>query len=171
MDFDLTRRVDSGLPIKALFLDFDGVFTDNTVFLAPDGQECYKFSKYDSSGIGHIHFDSDVIVHVVSASRSPIVRTRCLQLGIPGDSGIRTKYPHVLKLIKHYGLELGKDGIVYMGNDRADMEVMLDTKIIAAAPADASAEVLDIADIITERAGGDGAIRAVCDYIEEVNKS
>ena len=56
------------------------------------------------------------------------------------------------------------DQVCYIGNDITDIDCIKESGI-GVAVADSHPDVLNIADFITEKKGGYGAIREICDLI------
>ncbi len=61
---------------------------------------------------------------------------------------------------------LKPEDVLYMGDDLPDYELMT-SGVFAACPADAAQEIQEIADYVSEKKGGEGAVR---DIIEQVMK-
>jgi len=153
-----------GLPasISALIFDFDGVFTDDRVFVDQDGKESVACSRRDGMGIERLRLLGVPMV-VVSKETNPVVAARCAKLRLPVHFGIEDK----LTLVKSWLLENGfaPDRAVYVGNDINDVPCMRFVGC-AAAPRDAHQAALDVADIILDADGGRGALRLLADLID-----
>ena len=65
--------------IKAVFLDFDGIFTDNSVLINEHGHEYVKCSRYDGFGISAL-LNKNFIVEVISTEKVPLAIKRCDKL-------------------------------------------------------------------------------------------
>lgn len=147
--------------IKLAVFDFDGVFTDNTVWTFADGQEAVRSWRGDGLGIAKIR-DLGVHVWVLSTEANPIVKVRCKKLAINCFMGLSDKKKALEKLVKQLEVDFGRT--MYMGNDINDLGCM---KLVGlpVAVADAYSEVKRAAKYITKRPGGFGAVREVCDLI------
>lgn len=147
--------------VAALILDFDGVFTDNKVLVFQDGREAVVCDRSDGWGIGHLK-KTGLPILVLSTEPNPVVKARADKLGLPCLQNIQDKWPALEAWLAERSINPAQ--VVYVGNDTNDLPCM--TRVgCAVAPADANNQVLEIADIILEHHGGDGAIREICDMI------
>jgi len=142
-------------PVKALVLDFDGVFTDNKVIVFQDGTEAVICDRGDGMGIEMLK-KKGIPVWVISKEQNPVLTARCKKLNIPCYHGIENKWSILKTQLAEQNID--PEHVVYMGNDINDIECMQNVGF-SAAPADAHLEVLQIADVVLENKGGDGAIR------------
>jgi N-acylneuraminate cytidylyltransferase len=147
--------------VGLVVLDFDGVFTDNRVFVSQDETEMVACSRGDGLGIGMLK-KAGVPAVVLSTEVNPVVAARCKKLDLPYHQGVADKAEVFDRLAAEYGVD--RERIVYVGNDVNDLPAM-ERAGIAVAVADAELEVLKIADIVLTRKGGRGAIRELCDRI------
>ena len=77
--------------IKFIFFDFDGVFTDNSVYVSQTGEEMVKCSRYD--GIGLKNLESQGIGKIViSSEKNPLVKTRCKKMNIECYDSVENKF-------------------------------------------------------------------------------
>jgi N-acylneuraminate cytidylyltransferase len=158
----------SGLEqIRLLVFDFDGVFTDNRVYVDQSGVESVSCSRADGLGIERL-LNSGLEASVLSTEVNPVVSARCLKLGLPVQQGVRDKGQALRNLAASRGLALEQVG--YVGNDVNDMEC-LRIAGVAVAPADAHPDVRKIADLVLFKAGGHGAVREICDLAIAVHES
>ncbi len=163
----LYRRLWSGrtvarlAAIRLLVFDFDGVMTDNRVVVFEDGREGVLCSRGDGMGLDLLRA-SGLAVAVISKEGNPVVSARCRKLKIPCIQGIGDKLPVLRKMVAEQGIDL--QTVAYMGNDINDLECM-EAVGLAIAPADAEAQILRVADLVTTARGGFGAVREVADLI------
>ena len=149
--------------ISLFTLDFDGVFTDNRVFIDENGKETVVCDRSDSLGLKMLREKRpDVTVIVISKETSRVVRARCDKLKITCYTGIDDKLTTFQKIIAEMKLEPAQ--VAYMGNDVNDLECMTYAGI-GVAVADSDPKVLAIADYITRKNGGRGAIREFIDIV------
>ena len=149
--------------ISLFALDFDGVFTDNRVFIDENGKETVVCDRSDSLGLKMLHEKRpDITVIVISKETSRVVRARCDKLKITCHTGIDKKVTTFRKIIKEMKLDPAQ--VAYMGNDVNDLECMTYAGI-GVAVADSDPKVLAIADYITRKNGGRGAIREFIDIV------
>ena len=149
--------------IRLFTLDFDGVFTDNRVFIDENGKETVVCDRSDSLGLKMLRDKRpDITVIVISKETSSVVRARCDKLKITCYTGIDDKLTTFQKIIADMKLEPAQ--VAYMGNDVNDLECMTYAGI-GVAVADSDTKVLAVADYITRKNGGRGAIREFIDIV------
>jgi YrbI family 3-deoxy-D-manno-octulosonate 8-phosphate phosphatase len=149
--------------ISLFALDFDGVFTDNRVFIDENGKETVVCDRSDSLGLKMLREKRpDVTVIVISKETSKIVRVRCDKLRITSHTGIDDKLTTFREIIADMKLDPAQ--VAYMGNDVNDLECITYAGI-GVAVADSDPKVLAIADYITRKNGGRGAIREFIDIV------
>ena len=147
--------------IQLLVLDFDGVLTDNRVWVDQEGREAVSCHRGDGWGIARLK-EAGVEVLVLSTEENPVVAARCAKLRIPCRQGCRDKLS-VLRQIAHERM-LEPEAVAFVGNDVNDLACLrwVGTPIVVA---DAEPAVKPAACLITRRRGGSGAVREVCDLI------
>jgi 3-deoxy-D-manno-octulosonate 8-phosphate phosphatase (KDO 8-P phosphatase) len=149
-------------PIELLVLDVDGVLTDGRIIVDDHGVESKHFYVKDGSGIA-LWRKAGKNVAILSGRSAPCVEIRAKELGIaPVIQGASEKRGPILALMKEFGLDPKQ--VCAMGDDLADLP-MLEASGVAACPYDASAEVVEAADIVTGAAGGQGAVRELIEAI------
>ena len=147
--------------IAALVLDFDGVFTDNRVYVSQDGTEMVRCDRGDGWGISRLKATGLPIL-VLSTEPNPVVQARAKKLGIPCIHGAQDKSAELSGWLgKNH---LNPADVIYVGNDENDLGCM-ELVGCAVAVADAQPSILAKADLVLEHAGGKGAIREVCELI------
>ncbi|MCC5835348.1 MAG: acylneuraminate cytidylyltransferase [Opitutales bacterium] len=146
----------------AVIFDFDGVFTDNRVWVDETGKESVVCSRGDGYGLELLRkfFEGELLV--VSKEQNPVVEARCQKLKINCYQGIESKGPLLEKWSRERGIDL--DRCIYMGNDLNDLPCFEQVGC-SVAPADAEPEVLASADLVLNRCGGHGAVRELCEII------
>jgi len=150
---------------RLLILDFDGVMTDNRVWVSEDGTEWIAANRSDGYGIGLL-LTLGIEIMVLSREANPVVEARCRKLGIKHIQGVLDKAPVLRSLVEERGLDLSQ--VIYVGNDVNDLSCMQIVGL-AVAVADAYPPVLAQADLVLKRAGGFGAVRELCDRIIELS--
>ncbi len=141
--------------IRLLVLDVDGVLTDGSVLLADDGTELKRFNTKDGAAI-RWWLRSGRKMAWISGRQSPAVRHRAQ------DLGVQHVYQHVLDKVPVYDELLAELGLsakntAYVGDDLMDLPI-LNRCGFAIAVADATPEIRDMADLVTQRCGGRGAV-------------
>jgi YrbI family 3-deoxy-D-manno-octulosonate 8-phosphate phosphatase len=153
-----------GLPedIKLIVLDFDGVMTDNRVWVDEHGQEMVAANRSDSLGLEILRKRTGIEVMVLSRETNKVVKARCDKLGLPVLQAILDKKQAIQDMIA--AKSLSPSQVVFMGNDTNDLPVFSEVGF-AAAPADAHLKVIRRADMVLSLPGGKGAVRELCDMI------
>ena len=142
--------------IKLLALDVDGVLTDGSIYISPAGEVFKGFNAKDGMGIS-CALRSGLQIAVITGRQSPIVERRCEELGITLlQQGVKDKRLALQQMAQELGLV--REEIAYMGDDLNDIPAFKASGLNFV-PADASMEVLAVADIITKASGGRGAVR------------
>lgn len=148
--------------IKLLVLDVDGVLTDGTLIVNPDGRESKLFNVYDGHGI-RMWRRAGLKVAFLSGRKSEPTQLRAEQLEV--DQCLENcthKLPALQKLLED--LKLQPAEAAFIGDDLPDIPAMRYAGL-AVAVANAVDEVKEYADFITKRSGGSGAVREVIEYI------
>ena len=148
--------------IRLVILDVDGVLTDGRIVYDANGVESKFFNVKDGHGIKLLQ-RAGIRVAIISGRESEVVTRRAAELGID------LVYQRALDKVGPYHDILEKTGFIdnevaYMGDDLPDVPLMRRVGL-AAAPADALEYVLPHAHIISEKRGGWGAVRELCDLI------
>lgn len=149
--------------VGALVLDFDGVFTNNKVFVFQDGREAVLCDRSDGWGIDQLK-KNGLKVLILSTETNPVVQARADKLRIPCLYGLQEKDAVLQDWFEERNIDPYQ--IVYVGNDVNDLTCMALVGC-SAAVADAHPKVLEAADLILKHDGGEGAIREICDLILE----
>lgn len=148
--------------IKLMVLDFDGVLTDNHVYVNEEGQEMVASNRSDSLGIEILRETTGIEVMVLSRETNPVVAARCKKMKLPVLQAVRDKANAIRGVIAKKLLEPSQ--VIFMGNDINDLPVFPEVGFTAA-PADAHPDVLRQADRVLSMPGGKGAVRELCDLI------
>jgi len=167
-----SRSLRLGRPIpqkvSAVVFDFDGVMTDNRVWVDEKGHEHVAVNRSDGLGLAILRKESNINILVMSTETNETVSARCRKLGIPVLQGILDKANTLISWMKERSLDPAQ--VVYVGNDINDLPCF-SLVGCAIAPADAHPEVRSIADIILKNQGGRGAVREICDLLISQNIS
>lgn len=159
IDYSIQTKISE---IKLLILDVDGVLTDGKIWLMPDGEETKCFHIQDGLGIKRLQ-QAGIIVAVITGRKSKAVNIRMQELGIKHYfSGQENKTIALNILLENLQIELNE--VAYMGDDLPDFAVMQKVGLPIAV-ANAVPEIKKIAVWLTQKSGGEGAVREVCDRI------
>ncbi len=147
--------------IQLVAFDFDGVFTDNTVLVSQDGVESVRCWRSDGLGVSRL-CEMGVSVVIISTEKNPVVQVRANKLKIPCKQGVEDKAAAVLNICQ--SLEVSLQHTMFVGNDINDIPAF-EAVGVPVAVADAYPEVDPYILHRTQKPGGLGAVREVCDLI------
>ena len=157
------------LSVDLVILDFDGVLTDNRVYVFQDGREAVVCHRGDGWGIELLRA-AQIELLILSTETNLVVSERANKVNIDCLQGCRDKATAVAQLIADRGLDPNR--IVFVWNDTNDLQAM---ELVGhrVAPADAHMAVRSIATLVTVARGGEGVVRELADVIlgdESTNK-
>lgn len=147
--------------VELVAFDFDGVFTDNTVYVSQDGTESVRCWRSDGLGLSRLRADG-VHVVIVSTEGNPVVTARAGKLKLPCRQGVEDKAEAILDICRELGVAPSRT--MFVGNDINDIPAF-NVIGIPVAVADAYAEVDPHVMFRTSKPGGLGAVREVCDLV------
>jgi 3-deoxy-D-manno-octulosonate 8-phosphate phosphatase (KDO 8-P phosphatase) len=148
--------------VRLLCVDVDGVLTDAGMYYGPDGEVLKKFNTRDGMGLARVR-QAGVAVAIISGEDSAIVHARAAKLKIDDVfSGVSDKLAVIRDLCARSQFAL--DEVAYIGDDLNDLAAMKCVGL-ACAVADAAQPLMAVAHYVTQRRGGDGAVREVCELI------
>lgn len=148
--------------LKLVLCDVDGVMTDGTVLLLPDGSEAKSFHIRDGLGIVLAHA-AGLRTGLLSGRSSPAVARRAAELKMAVvRQGERDKSAAFAEILAAEGLQSHE--VAYMGDDLNDLAMMREVGL-SAAPADAVYEVRAEAYMVTDARGGQGCLREFLEAI------
>ncbi len=147
--------------IKVFVMDVDGTMTDGKIYMGKHGEEFKAFNIKDGYGIHEILPGFSIKTAILTGRKSDIVDNRAKELEIDYVlQNVKDKKAAILDLAVELGCELSQ--VAYIGDDIIDIGAM-QLCGLKGCPADATFEVKSICDFISEKNGGDGAVR---DFIE-----
>ena len=147
--------------INLLILDFDGVLTDNKVYVFEDGREAVVCHRGDGWGI-RILQSAGIEVIILSTEKNAVVSARAEKLNVTCIQGCEDKASAMQSIIDTKSIS--PDQVMYVGNDTNDIDAM---QLVGhrVAPADAHANIRSIATIVTDSCGGQGVLRELADLL------
>jgi len=151
--------------VSLLVLDFDGVLTDDRVYVNQHGEETVAAHRGDGMGIAQVK-KAGIEVIILSKEKNPVVKARADKLGIPVYQGIDEKGPELISILADRGFS--SESVVYLGNDINDLPCF-PLVGLAAAVADSHPLVIEKAQLVLSKNGGHGAVRELCDLLLEKN--
>ena len=147
--------------VKLVAFDFDGVFTDNTVSVTQDGIESVRCWRSDGLGLSRLQ-SIGVKTFIISTETNPVVTARSKKLKMSCKQGIEDKAATILQTCIELGID--PEHTMFVGNDINDIPAFKSIGLPIAV-ADAYPEVYPYVLYRTEKPGGLGAVREVCDLI------
>jgi 3-deoxy-D-manno-octulosonate 8-phosphate phosphatase (KDO 8-P phosphatase) len=150
--------------INTFVFDVDGVFTDATIIVMPNGEFVRTMNMKDGYAL-KTAIDNGYNVCIISGGTNEAVRERLKGLGVTDIYlGVHDKVEKLDEYLDIYNIN--PDNVLYMGDDIPDYHPM---KMVAlpTCPKDAVPEIQDISLYISQKKGGNGCVR---DVIEQVMK-
>lgn len=158
---------DSGLlnraeAVKVAFFDVDGVLTDGGLWYSETGETIKRFHTLDGHGLKLLQ-KAGITPAIITGRDSAPLRKRLEALGIQhAHFGTEDKAPAAEATLASLGLNWSQAAA--MGDDWPDLPLMR-RAAFACAPVNAHPEVLAHAHFVTNRGGGHGAVRELCDLL------
>ena len=160
-----SRRKPSA-PIRALFLDVDGVLTDGLIYLDGLGHELKVFNTKDGHGMRKAAA-AGITLCWISGRRSPATASRARELGVQlCYQGVRDKRAKLQSVAR--SLRLSRAQMASIGDDEPDIP-MFEATVLSACPADAVPAARRAAGIVLKSPGGRGAVREFIELILKRN--
>ncbi len=153
--------------IKILVMDVDGTLTDGKIYMGSTGEIFKAFSIKDGCGIHDLLIPLGIIPVIITGRKSKLLKKRCKELGITKlYQGVTDKVKKLEEILKEMMVS-GSD-CAYIGDDINDIECMKKIKKaggLVGCPADATGQILRIADFISSKTGGNGAVREFIEWL------
>ena len=150
--------------IHLVAFDFDGVFTDNKVYVFQDGSEAVCCYRGDGIGLEKLK-RLGIATVIISTEVNPIVGVRSKKLGIPCVQGCADKRAALETIANEMDLLLHQ--VAFVGNDLNDLSCLKDVGLPIVVQ-EAHSDVAGAAMYRTQSGGGQGAVREICDLFERV---
>ena len=153
--------------IEAVVFDFDGVHTDDHVYLSQEGVESVRLKRGDGMGISLLKKAGYPIL-ILSTEKNPVVTARAKKLGIDVLQGQDDKAAALEGWLKKKNISASD--VVYVGNDINDESCL---KLVGwpVVVADAHPSVRPLARMVLSAKGGLGAVRELCDLVLNSRKA
>jgi YrbI family 3-deoxy-D-manno-octulosonate 8-phosphate phosphatase len=149
--------------IRLVAFDFDGVFTDNMVYVSEDGSEAVRCCRGDGIGLQKLK-KLGIETIIISTESNPVVSARARKLKIRCLQDCQDKRTALESFATENGIAL--DEVAFVGNDINDLACLSHVGLPIVVN-DAHQEVIPIARYQTKKPGGHGAVREVCDIFEQ----
>lgn len=153
--------------IRLVAFDFDGVFTDNRVYVFEDGREAVCCSRADGLGLQKLRAAGIESV-IISTETNPVVSARAGKLGIRVIQACEDKAGALKEVAREIGVDLAQ--VAFVGNDINDLPC-LNIVGLPIVVQDAHSDVMPSARYQTKAAGGHGAVREICDMFVAVREA
>lgn len=148
--------------IKLIVFDFDGVMTDNTVYLNQNGMEMVRLSRADGYGI-QILKELGYLLLILSSEQNPVVYERAKKLNIDVIHGSSNKTISLRNFLLK--TQISSEEVLYVGNDMNDYEVMKFVGLCAS-PKDAVSKIRKLSDIRLKSVGGQGVVHELATLLK-----
>lgn len=158
---NLKLAADALSSVQLVAFDFDGVFTDNTVYVDQNGVESVRCWRSDGLGLSRLRA-LGVHLIIISTETNPVVGARAGKLKLPLKQGVEDKAAAILATCRELAVETANT--LFVGNDINDIPAFHSVGIPVAV-ADAYPETFPHVVYRTRKPGGHGAVREICDLI------
>ncbi len=153
------------LQLEAIVFDFDGVLTDNRVFVDEDGREmvcCHRGDGLAFDVLKQTHLQ----LFILSTETNLVVTRRGEKLRIPVFQSTKDKKSSLERLASEKNFSLGKT--LFVGNDLNDYQVMQICGF-SACPSDSHPKILEIATFSLNKKGGNGVVRELVEQSLQID--
>tara|TARA_B100001142_G_C13938867_1_gene502376 strand:- start:27 stop:533 length:507 start_codon:yes stop_codon:yes gene_type:complete len=151
--------------IEIIIFDFDGVLTNNKVYLNDKGEEFVSCNRSDGLAFNALKKMNTRVI-IVSSEKNEVVTARGTKLGIEVFQGIGEKLNFIENLAESERFDLEK--VLYIGNDLNDFKIMERVRFTAC-PADSHPEIKKISGNILNTNGGNGVAREIVEVLLELD--
>jgi 3-deoxy-D-manno-octulosonate 8-phosphate phosphatase (KDO 8-P phosphatase) len=150
--------------IRCVVFDVDGVLTDGRLYYRAQDEPLRAFHVHDGFAICWLE-RLGITPVILTGKSSTGVATRAAELGIRHVlQGSQDKLADLQALLAKLGLGIGLDQVAMIGDDLPDLPVLRACGYPIAV-ANAVAEVRAAARYVTEKPGGDGAVREALEHL------
>ena len=146
--------------IKLIVYDFDGVMTNNKVFVNQNGEEMVQVNRADGLGVSEIK-KLGIKQIILSTEKNYVVKSRAKKLKIDCIYGVKDKKKKLIHYCKENNIQF--ENVAYIGNDIND-KLAMQLVEFSFCPADAHREIKDISRFVFNSKGGDGVIRELFEH-------
>ena len=148
--------------IRLIAFDFDGVFTDNMVYVFENGSEAVRCLRSDGIGLQKLK-RLGIETVIISTEANPVVSARARKLKIRCVQDCQDKRAVLEEIASEKGITLSE--VAFLGNDINDLSC-LECVALPIVVQDAFQDVVPFALYQTKNPGGHGAVREICDLFE-----
>jgi 3-deoxy-D-manno-octulosonate 8-phosphate phosphatase (KDO 8-P phosphatase) len=147
--------------LDLIIYDFDGVMTDNRVYVNQDGTELVACNRADGLGVNIIR-GLGVRQIIISTETNRVVQARADKLRLEVMHGVEHKQIVVNDYCRQHKLSLQRT--LYVGNDVNDLEAMRLVRY-PVCPSDAHPTIRQLACFVLNSGGGQGVVRELADLL------
>lgn len=149
--------------VKFVITDFDGIVTDNCVYIDPNGEMTRKLNFKDVMAFSILR-KNGFRIGIVSGEKNSAIELIAKKFNVEEvHQGIRVKIDVIKSIVERYNLK--EDEFIYVGDDINDLESLKFAKYAITVP-DAVKAVKEIEGIqVTTARGGEGAFREIVDAV------
>jgi len=148
--------------ISCFVFDMDGVLTDGTLMILPDGVMARKMNIKDGYAL-QLAVKKGYTVIVISGGNSPEAKERLIKLGVDQVwMGVKDKLTLLTTQLNQKQIPMSQ--VLYMGDDIPDLAVMQAVGF-ACCPADAATDIRLASNYISPFKGGDACVRDVMEQV------
>lgn len=159
--------IDLLLTVRLIAFDFDGVFTDNSVYVTQDGIESVRCWRSDGLGLERLR-SIGIETLIISTEINPVVMARAQKLKLPCKQGVQDKAAEILATCED--LQIDPQQTMFVGNDINDIPAFQSIGIPVGV-ADSYPEIYPYILCRTQKPGGLGAVREICDLVFNARKN
>lgn len=158
MNRDMKKNFDE---IDALIFDFDGVLTDNSVYVDEHGNESVRCSRADGLAFDVLH-KLKKPVYIISTEKNLVVEARARKLRVLVLQGVSDKRQALQHIVNEQGYRF--EHLVYIGNDLNDYGAM-SLCGLAVCPSDSHHKIKKRSNVVLNSPGGQGVARELLEDI------
>ena len=159
-------KIDLLSTVRLIAFDFDGVFTDNSVYVTQDGIESVRCWRSDGLGLERLR-SIGIEILIISTETNPVVMARAQKLKLPFKQGVTDKAAEILATCKD--LQIDPQQTMFVGNDINDISAF-NSSGVPVGVADSYPEIYPYVIYRTQKPGGLGAVREICDLVFNARK-
>lgn len=152
--------------VRLIAFDFDGVFTDNTVLISEDGLEYVRCWRSDGLGLSRLK-EIGIQAIIISTEVNTVVSERAKKLKIPVIQSVENKAEAMLTVCEK--LCISPNDTMFVGNDINDIPAFRSVAFPVGV-ADSHPDVYPYIVYRTQKPGGLGAVREICDLVYHAHK-
>lgn len=148
--------------LKLFIFDIDGVLTDGKLYYSPEGEEMKVFNVKDGVGIWILKEKGFKVVFLTGRKGDALKkRAQDLKVDLLMEN-VREKEKVMEEIMKQFNCS--KEETFFMTDDIVDLKACHMAGFVAT-PQDGAAEIKKIADLITTKNGGEGAVREIIEIV------